>query len=181
MRRRPGQPFPRMLGHELGPRSREIVIVEATGGLAPEPPADWDGSRIRCNVCPVARSSRSGGISGAPPPRLPCCVPAAVPVCGRSSGRRFSPTSSSSALPVNSPRPRFGGNGQNRGNLPLLKRTAVAAKRGGMAPWCPAAASLSLSLSWPALLVNCAPQRGRSSVEGGSTCVVARCSRCGAP
>src|ERR1017187_6107123 len=50
------------------------------------------------------------------------------------------PTSSSSALPVTSPRRRFGGNGQNWGNLPLLKRTAVAAKRGGMAPWCPAAA-----------------------------------------
>src|ERR1035441_6349763 len=75
-------------------------------------------------------------------------------------------------VPRDSPRPRFGGNGQYRGNWALLKRAAVAAKRAEWAPCCPAAASLSESPSWPALLVNCAPQRGRSSVEGGSTCVV---------
>src|ERR1035438_967700 len=43
-------------------------------------------------------------------------------------GSQISPTSSSSALSVNSPKPRFGGNGQYRGNWALLKRAAVAAK-----------------------------------------------------
>src|ERR1039458_9663322 len=67
----------------------------------------------------------------------------------------MTPTSSSSALSVNSPRPRSGGNGQYRGNWALFKRTAVAAERADLAPSCPTAASLSHSPSWPALLVNC--------------------------
>ena len=66
----------------------------------------------------------------------------------------MTPTSSSSALPVDNPLPRCVGNGQYRGNWALLRRNAVAAKRAEWAPWCPAAASLSHSPSWPALLVN---------------------------
>ena len=42
----------------------------------------------------------------------------------------MTPTSSSSALSVNSPRPRCVRNGQYRGNWALLKRTAVAAYSG---------------------------------------------------
>src|ERR1039458_1273497 len=47
------------------------------------------------------------------------------------------------------------GNGQYWGDLALLKRMAWAAESAKSALWCPAAASLSLSPSWPALLVNC--------------------------
>src|ERR1035438_620166 len=83
-----------------------------------------------------------------------CCQPKG-PRSETCLGSQISPTSSSSALSVNSPKPRFGGNGQYRGNWALLKRAAVAAKRAESAPCCPAAASLSESPSWPALLVNC--------------------------
>src|ERR1035441_3515143 len=64
-------------------------------------------------------------------------------------------TSSSSAPPVDGVLTRLGENGQYWGDLALLKRMAWAAESAKSALWCPAAASLSLSPSWPALLVNC--------------------------
>ena len=70
-------------------------------------------------------------------------------------GRQTNPTSNSFALPVNSRRPGFGGNGPFVWDLAFLKRTAVAAERAEWVTWCPAEASLSLSPSWPALSVNC--------------------------
>src|ERR1035438_8378435 len=63
-------------------------------------------------------------------------------------------TSSSSAPPVDGVLTRLGENGQYWGDLALLKRMAWAAESAKSALWCPAAASLSLSPSWPALLVN---------------------------
>src|ERR1019366_7451703 len=105
-----------------------------------------------------------------------CCQPKG-PRSETCLGRQISPTSSSSALSVNSPRPRFGGNGQYRGNCALLKRAAVAAKRAESAPWCPAVASLSHSPRRPAHLVNCGFPAGSFS----STALLTRSRYCSSP
>src|ERR1022692_1606167 len=100
-----------------------------------------------------------------------CCQPKG-PRSETCLGSQISPTSSSSALSVDSPRPRFVGNGQYRGKWALLKRTAVAAKRADWAPWCPAVASLSHSPHWLALLVNSdGGANANSGCLGGGGCV----------
>src|ERR1039458_9306213 len=60
-----------------------------------------------------------------------CCQPKG-PRFETCLGSQISPTSSSSALSVNSPKPRFGGNGQYRGNWALLEESGGGGKKGGI-------------------------------------------------
>ena len=69
-------------------------------------------------------------------------------------GRQTNPTSSDCALPVDSQPTGFSGNGQFVGNLALLKKTLRAVERPKSALSGPPGASLSLSPTWRARLVN---------------------------
>ena len=68
--------------------------------------------------------------------------------------RQTNPTSSDCALPVDSQPTGFSGNGQFVGNLALLKKTLRAVERPKSALSGPPGASLSLSPTWRARLVN---------------------------